>query len=766
MKRAALIALLTLGFLGCSDDLTAPGNGAEQTALVSGLSPAGIGVPPLAPSLADVTDSAGAASAGEAVVVTDKTDYYVGDTVHVSGSGWQAGETVVLEFVRAPAALPAESISTTADGVGDIRSDQFVIQPQDTNATITLTATGQSSGLSAQTTFTDALGPVTALKFTNAPFSVPPNTCIRLILQWVNAQGTVVPFATVATIVFKHNSSSGGFYGVNCSGGQFPGDAGTTVAAGNISRQLFFRSPVEEFVTITAEISSPPGSGVTPAMQVQTFGNPLKATTTTVSVQPTSSTYGNAVTVAATVSATSGTSTPTGTVSFYDGGTCTSPGAALGTSVTLSGGIASVSVATLSAGNHTLLACYAGVTGFLASNGTRGLVVAKAPLTVSADDQSKEYGVANPTFTLRYSGFVLGQTAATVEISGAATFTGTAATATEGADVGEYVITPQKGTLSAANYEFATFTSGKLTVTHAPLTITPNNKTKVYGDPVPELDGTIAGLRNQDQVVAKYVAGSGGLVTATTPVGQYPIAVDEVSAVAGKLTNYAITKNAGTFEVTRTTPAFSALVSPRILVGTSTVTLSGIISAGSGGNVVHPPGNVGITLNGVTQQAAIQADGAFSTTFAVNALPVSSGHAIAYAYGGDANFNQAATGAGTLKVVYDFKGFFQPVDNNGVYNRANAGRAIPIKFSLSGNQGLDILQAGSPSVGRQSCTAGPTDAIEETVTASSSGLTYDATSDQYTYVWKTQSNYANSCQKFVLLTRDGERHEALFQFTK
>jgi hypothetical protein len=225
-------------------------------------------------------------------------------------------------------------------------------------------------------------------------------------------------------------------------------------------------------------------------------------------------------------------------------------------------------------------------------------------------------------------------------------------------------------------------------------------------------------------------------------------------------------KKEGTLRILRATPAFSGLASPRILLGTATTVLSGTISAGSGNYVVSPTGNVDVSLNGVTQAAAIQPNGTFSATFATSSLPVSPGLTITYTYVGDENFNPAAPGAGTLKVAYDFRGFFQPVGNNGVYNKAKAGSAIPVKFSLSGNQGMDIFQAGSPSVGSQSCTAAPSDVVEETVTANVSGLTYDATADQYIYVWKTQSAYAPSCKKFVLITKDGERHEALFQFTK
>ena len=115
---------------------------------------------------------------------------------------------------------------------------------------------------------------------------------------------------------------------------------------------------------------------------------------------------------------------------------------------------------------------------------------------------------------------------------------------------------------------------------------------------------------------------------------------------------------------------------------------------------------------------------------------------------------------------YQFTGFFQPIDNGATVNVAKAGSAIPVKFSLAGNQGLDIFQPGFPSVTPVSCAdSSPTDVIESTVTAGASGLQYDASADQYTYVWKTSSAWRKgSCARFDLGLADGSSHSFLVQF--
>jgi probable HAF family extracellular repeat protein len=119
----------------------------------------------------------------------------------------------------------------------------------------------------------------------------------------------------------------------------------------------------------------------------------------------------------------------------------------------------------------------------------------------------------------------------------------------------------------------------------------------------------------------------------------------------------------------------------------------------------------------------------------------------------------------TYGVVYDFGGFFSPVDNPDVLNRVQAGSAVPAKFGLSGNQGLDIFAEGYPRSQRIGCDSTATvDNIEQTVGAGESGLTYDAAADQYSYVWKTSKAWGDTCRQLVVKLDDGTVHQANFRF--
>jgi hypothetical protein len=118
-------------------------------------------------------------------------------------------------------------------------------------------------------------------------------------------------------------------------------------------------------------------------------------------------------------------------------------------------------------------------------------------------------------------------------------------------------------------------------------------------------------------------------------------------------------------------------------------------------------------------------------------------------------------------VQYNFTGFFPPVDNLPSYNMAKAGSAIPVKFSLSGDMGMNILAAGYPQSVRVNCAGDAYQgAIEETFTAGSSRLSYDAATDHYVYVWKTEKSWAGTCRQLIVQLNDGSEHRANFKFTR
>ena len=128
----------------------------------------------------------------------------------------------------------------------------------------------------------------------------------------------------------------------------------------------------------------------------------------------------------------------------------------------------------------------------------------------------------------------------------------------------------------------------------------------------------------------------------------------------------------------------------------------------------------------------------------------------------DAHSN-SATATFTVTVLYNFTGFFSPVSNLPTLNSVNAGRAIPVKFSLSGNKGLNIFAPDNPySVSFNCDTNDPGVDVIETLNAGGSSLSYGG--DQYIYVWKTESSWVGTCRQLVITLNDGSVHVANFKF--
>jgi hypothetical protein len=105
---------------------------------------------------------------------------------------------------------------------------------------------------------------------------------------------------------------------------------------------------------------------------------------------------------------------------------------------------------------------------------------------------------------------------------------------------------------------------------------------------------------------------------------------------------------------------------------------------------------------------------------------------------------------------FGFGGFAAPVAAPPALNTVRAGAAVPLKFSLDGNRGLDIFVSGYPRVvERSGCSGSATGAIEPTISTGDGALTYDPLADRYTYVWKTQKAWAGSCRRLELKFYDG-----------
>ena len=293
----------------------------------------------------------------------------------------------------------------------------------------------------------------------------------------------------------------------------------------------------------------------------------------------------------------------------------------------------------------------------------------------------------------------------------------------------------------------------------------------------PNYNGHVLGYASLvNDFLAQAAADGLPMNTAGLPVNPTPVAAlaaratttDAAEATAGGAGSVT---SVGALEVTQVPGVAQTACYPQGLVGSNRPTrLWGAgFAPGTAVNIVWGDENGAETVLG---QATASAAGQVATT-ATTPIAVADSYARMYLRGttpdGGRRELSALLGVATAcpgtEPAYTFSGFFAPVNNLPVLNRMNAGRAVPIKFSLGGNQGLDILAAGSPSSKRVDCASGATtDAVEQTVTAGASSLAYDPGTDRYHYVWKTNKDWAGTCREFTLTLDDGISHRAMFAF--
>jgi hypothetical protein len=170
------------------------------------------------------------------------------------------------------------------------------------------------------------------------------------------------------------------------------------------------------------------------------------------------------------------------------------------------------------------------------------LTVTPAALTITANSQTKVYGAALPTLTASYTGFVNGDSSASLATQPKLTTTAKAASHVAGSP---YSITAS-GAVGSTDYTIS-YVAGNLTVTPAVLTITAGSKSKVYGAALPTLTASYSGFVNGDSstslttkptltttaTAASHVAGNPYSITASGAVATSDYSI---SYVAGNLT--------------------------------------------------------------------------------------------------------------------------------------------------------------------------------------------------------------------------------------
>ncbi|HMQ31286.1 MAG TPA: PxKF domain-containing protein, partial [Chloroflexaceae bacterium] len=259
-----------------------------------------------------------------------------------------------------------------------------------------------------------------------------------------------------------------------------------------------------------------------------------------------------------------------------------------------------------------------------------------------------------------------------------------------------------------------------------------------------------------------YDGGAKAATVATSPAG-LSVSVTYDGATAAPV-------NAGSYAVaaTVTDPNYAGSASGTLVIAQAeqSVSLTGVPATATAGASfsVGATASSGLAVT-LSVSGPCSLSGATVTTTAAGTCVVTATQA------GDGNYNPASASASVAVAPagpsYSFTGFFEPVNNPPTLNTMQAGRAVPVKFSLGGDFGLNIFAQDYPASRAVNCSSGTvSDSIEQTVTAGASSLSYDAATGVYTYVWKTDKGWANTCRELVVRLSDGSVRTALFSFRR
>jgi hypothetical protein len=108
---------------------------------------------------------------------------------------------------------------------------------------------------------------------------------------------------------------------------------------------------------------------------------------------------------------------------------------------------------------------------------------------------------------------------------------------------------------------------------------------------------------------------------------------------------------------------------------------------------------------------------------------------------------------------YAFEGFLG-IKAPPLVNDAKAGATVGIQFSLGGDLGLSIFGSYTPFVRQFDCTTGDFAATAQDATGT---LKYTAKKGTYTFGWKTDKKWKNTCRELTLTFGDGSSVSVLYR---
>ena len=125
-------------------------------------------------------------------------------------------------------------------------------------------------------------------------------------------------------------------------------------------------------------------------------------------------------------------------------------------------------------------------------------------------------------------------------------------------------------------------------------------------------------------------------------------------------------------------------------------------------------------------------------------------------------FGREAIDETTVRVIWSFA-FRQPVQAPPTVNLWIAGLPVLVPFSLSGNQGLGVLD-GAPRFTPTTCDTHQPTGPSTAISTIGGALFYERRTDSYWFLWRTARSLARTCGTLTIVLDDGTKHDAWFRF--
>ncbi len=384
-------------------------------------------------------------------------------------------------------------------------------------------------------------------------------------------------------------------------------------------------------------------------------------TSTTLTASMSSIAQNSPVTLTVNVKPASGTSSATGTITFYDG-------AAILGSATLSSGAATLTTSSLPVGSNTITASYSGTSGFNASTSSavsvsvNAAVVSTTATLISSSSTITQNSAVTLTATVKQSTGTTSPTGTvtfyngSMSLGSAALTAGTASISTSALPTGtDSVSAAYSGAVafnaSSSNVVVITVKPAPPSVINTATTVAPSATSIAQNSPltilitVKQASGTTAPSGSVTVYNGSAIFGTAPVAagTATLTISSLPAGTDTITVVyAGSSTFNPSTSGPVAITVKPSVVSTSTMLaaSATSVIANSPVTLTASVKQASG--TIIPSGSVNFYNRGALIGTATLSSGSAALT--TSALPTGT-DTITAAYAGSSSFNSSTSGA-------------------------------------------------------------------------------------------------------------------------